>query len=118
MSETSPNTQPLSDHASQLWATLIHLGGILFLFLPALFGFAVLGERGPFIRQQARSALNFQLTTLIGYLAGFCTVWFFIGAYVLLTVMVINVVFSIAAAIAANKGENWSYPISIPFITA
>ena len=34
----------------KLWATLIHIGGILFGFLPSLIGYLVLKDRGPFIR--------------------------------------------------------------------
>ncbi len=110
--------RPLTEHDERLWATLIQLGGIFFHFLPALVGYVVLADRGPFIREQTRTALNFQLTALVGYVAGFITVWFLVGFLVLLTVVVLNVVFSILAAVAANRGEHWAYPISITFIRA
>ncbi|MES2171688.1 MAG: DUF4870 domain-containing protein [Actinomycetota bacterium] len=108
----------MADNDSRLWATLIHLGGIFFHVVPALIGFVVLGDRGAFIRNETRSALNFQLTLLVGYVAGFFTVWILVGFAVLVACVVFNVVFSILAAIAANRGEHWDYPVSITFIRA
>jgi len=117
MSEsTSTTVQPLSESDQRLWATLIHVGGIFFHFLPALIGYLVLKDRGAFIRQQSRTALNFQLTVLAGYLVGIFTSWFFVGLFVLMAVGALNIVFSIIAAVAANKGENYEYPLAIRFI--
>jgi uncharacterized Tic20 family protein len=126
MSETTPpagnpyqTAQPLSPADEKLWATLIHLGGIFFYFLPALIGYIVLKDRGPFIRQHSTSALNFQLTVLLGYAVGLFTIWiFFIGAIILAAVAVVNIVFSIVAAVAANRGEYYVYPVAIRFIVA
>jgi uncharacterized Tic20 family protein len=108
----------ITDNDSRLWATLIHLGGIFFHLVPALIGFVVLGERGAFIRNETRSALNFQLTLLIGYVVGFFTVWILVGFVVLFVAVVFNIVFSILAAISAYRGEHWDYPVSIAFIKA
>lgn len=122
MSETTPNpyqtTQPLSPGDEKLWATLVHLGAIFFHFLPALIGYFVLRERGPFIREHTRAALNFQLTVLLGYLVGFFTVWILVGYLVLLAVAVLNIVFSIMAAIAANRGEYYTYPVALKFVAS
>ena len=112
------SSQPLSEHDERLWATLIHLGGIFFHFLPALVGYLVLADRGPFIREQTRAALNFQLTVLVGYVIGFFTVWILVGFFVLLAVAALNVVLSILAAVAANRGEHSAYPVSITFVKA
>jgi uncharacterized Tic20 family protein len=109
---------PMADNDSRLWATLIHLGGIFFHLVPALVGFVVLGDRGAFIRNETRSALNFQLTLLVGYVIGFFTLWFLVGFVVLFVAVVFNVVFSVLAAISSNRGEHWAYPISITFIKA
>ena len=60
---------PLSPSDERLWATLIHVGGIFFGFLVPLIGYLVLKDRGPLVRQHSATALNFQLTVLIGYVA-------------------------------------------------
>jgi uncharacterized Tic20 family protein len=113
----SPSPQPLSADDEKLWATLIHVGGIFFQFLPALIGYLVLKDRGPFIREHAKTALNFQLTVLVGNVVGYFTLLFLVGFFVLIIVAVGNVVFSIIAAIAANRGEWYRYPVAIPFIS-
>jgi uncharacterized Tic20 family protein len=108
--------QPLSPSDERLWATLIHVGGIFFGFIPALVGYLVLKDRGAFIRAHTLTALNFQLTMLIGYIVGYILLFVLIGALVLLAVAVVVIIFGIIAAIAANKGENYSYPLTIKFI--
>ncbi|WP_179873647.1 DUF4870 domain-containing protein [Microcella indica] len=108
---------PLRPEEEKLWATLIHVGGIFFGFVPALIGYLVLKERGPFIRGHSTTALNFQLTMLIGYVVGFVTVFVFIGFLVLLAVGILVLVFGIIAAIAANRGEEYYYPVAIKFLT-
>jgi uncharacterized Tic20 family protein len=121
MSETTPpdnpyqTVQPLSPSDEKLWATLIHVGGIFFNFLPALIGYLVLKDRGPFIREHSATALNFQLTVLIAsVVAGVLTVAL-IGFVLLPAIGILNVVLSIIAALAANRGETYVYPLSIKF---
>ena len=46
----------LSPADEKLWATLVHIGGIFFELLPALIGYLVLKDRGPFIRQHTAAA--------------------------------------------------------------
>ncbi|RFA11131.1 hypothetical protein B7R22_06020 [Subtercola boreus] len=94
----------------RLWSTLIHVGGIIFGFLPALIGYLVLKDRGEFIREHTKTALNFQLTILIGYIVGYILTIVLIGAVIVLAVWIISIVFAIIAAIAANKGEGYTYP--------
>ncbi|TXN32848.1 DUF4870 domain-containing protein [Lacisediminihabitans profunda] len=110
------NAKPLSPADEKLWATLIHVGGIFFHFLPALIGYIVLKDRGPFVRQHTTAALNFQLTVLLGYVVGLFTIWILVGALILVAVAVVNIVFCIVAAVAADRGERYVYPMAITFI--
>lgn len=124
MSDSTPpanpyqTVQPLSPSDEKLWATLIHIGGILFGFLPALIGYLVLKDRGPFIKAHTATALNFQLTILIAYVVGTITSLLLIGFLILLAAWVATIVFGIIAAIAANKGEGYTYPLAIKFVSA
>ena len=122
MSETTPNpyqmSQQLSPSDEKLWATLVHLGGIFFHFLPALIGYFVLRDRGPFIREHTRAALNFQLTVLLGYITGVFTLWIVIGFVIVMAVAVLDIVFSILAAIAANRGELYTYRVALKFVSS
>ena len=125
MSESTPppidpytaTVQPLSPSDEKLWATLIHVGGILFGFLPALIGYLVLKDRGPFIKAHTATALNFQITLLIAYAVGTVLMLVFIGLFIVLAAWVLSIVFGIIAAIAANKGEYYTYPLSIKFVS-
>ncbi len=108
---------PLNPSDEKMWATLIHVGGVFFYFLPALVGYIVLKDRGPFIRAHARTALNFQLTLLIVGLVGSALTVIFIGYLVLIAAWVLLLVFSIMAALAANRGQFYNYPMTIKFIS-
>jgi len=123
MSDTTPppadpyqTVEPLSPSDERLWSTLVHVGGILFGFLPAVIGYIVLKDRGPFVREHTSTAFNFQMTVLIAYVAGTITAWIGIGLLVLLAAGVLNIVFSILAAIAANNGQLYKYPLTITFV--
>ncbi|ARC57109.1 hypothetical protein AS850_08485 [Frondihabitans sp. 762G35] len=106
---------PLRPEDEKLWSTLIHIGGIFFSFVPAIIGYFVLRDRGPFIKEHTRVALNFQLTMLIGYVVGTILSVVGIGLLIDLAVWVVTIVFSIMAAIAANQGRYSKYPLSIEF---
>lgn len=125
MSDTTPPPPPqnpyqaaqqLNPSDEKLWATLIHIGGAVFNFLPALIGYLVLKDRGPFVRHHTTQALNFQLTVLIGYIISWILMFVIIGLVLWVVVWVMDVVFSILAAVAANKGEMYKYPMTIQFI--
>jgi len=124
MSEATPPPAPpyqppsqLSPEDEKLWATLIQVGGILFNFLPALIGYIVLKDRGPFIRAHSATALNFQITLAIAYLVGSILTVVLIGFFILAAAWILSIVFSIMAAIAANKGEWYTYPLAIKFVS-
>ncbi|WP_419818990.1 DUF4870 domain-containing protein [Glaciibacter flavus] len=127
MSDSAPPPPPpggpygspaqLSPADEKLWATLIHVGGILFGFLPALIGYLVLKDKGPFIRAHTATALNFQITLLIAYIVGGILSLVIIGVFILLAAWVLSIVFGIIAAMKANQGQFYTYPLSIKFVS-
>jgi hypothetical protein len=106
----------LSPADERLWAILTHIGGILFHWLAPLITFLVFRDRGPFVRWHTRQALNFQLTLLLAYIAGVVLAFVFVGFFVILAAFVLNIVFGILAALSANRGEFYRYPIAIEFV--
>ena len=108
--------QPMRPEDEKLWATLIHVGGIFFSFIPSLIGYLVLKDRGPFIRDHTRAALNFQITMAIALVIGYILTIVVIGIFVVLAVYVVVIIFSIIAATRANAGQPYRYPLSIAFI--
>ena len=108
---------PMSPADEKMYATLIHVGGILFAFVPALFGYLVLRDRGPFIRAHSATALNFQITLMIVYVVGTALMTVLIGYLILPVAWVLGIIFSILAALAANRGQGYSYPLTIKFFS-
>jgi hypothetical protein len=109
--------QQLSPADEKLWATLVHVGGILFNWIPALIGYLVLKDKGPFVRTHTATALNFQITIFIAYIVGWILSIVFVGFFILLAAWVLNIVFSIIAAVKANQGQFYTYPIAIKFVS-
>jgi uncharacterized Tic20 family protein len=110
--------QPMRPEDEKLWATLIHVGGILLSFVAPLVGYLVLKDRGPFVREHSRVALNFQITMVIAYVIGGATSFLGIGVLITLAAAIVVIVFGIIAALAANRGEYYKYPLSIEFVKA
>jgi hypothetical protein len=117
---------PLSPSDERLWSTLIHVGGIFFGFIPALIGYLVLKDRSTFAREHTRTALNFQITwaavQLANIVVGIPLAIVTFGLWTILQVLIASaagivvVVFSIIAAVAANQGRRYTYPLAIPFV--
>ena len=113
--------QPLNPQDEKLWSTLTHLSplvaGIIGLpFLGPLIAYLVLRDRGPFVRWHTAQALNFQLTVLLAYIVSGLLAIVVIGFFLLVAVWVVSIVFMIMAAVAANRGEYYKYPLTITFV--
>ncbi len=106
----------MSPADEKMWATLVHVGGIFFNFIPALIGYLIFKDRGPFVRAHTATALNFQLTLLLVYIVGWILVIVLIGIPILIAAGILALVFPIVAAVKANRGEWYVYPLTIPFV--
>lgn len=108
----------MSENDERLWGTLTHLSVPFFSFVGPLVVYLVLKDRSARLRENATEALNFSILIVIGYLvAGVLgAVTFFVGAVLggLLGVLVWvgSLVLCILAAIAANQGEVYRYPVN------
>ena len=101
----------------KMWSILTHVGGIFFSFVPALITYLVFRDRGPFVRQHTATALNFQLTMLIASVVSGFLIIIIIGFFMLMAIGIVIIVFSIIAAVTANRGEGYTYPLSIKFVS-
>ena len=95
-------------------AVLAHLGGVFFGFVPALIIWFLKKDDSPYIGAQAREALNFQITVLIGYIAA-CFV--LMGFLLLPAIYIAKLVFCVIAAVKVSKGEDYRYPVSLRLIS-
>ena len=120
-----PSTAPLDAEQDKVWASFAHLGGILW-FLPSLIIRLVFKDRGRLTAQEAREALNWQLTWIGAWLAseiiGVILGSFFFGGYLLFTLLIpwalyiVNLVFSILGFVRVNSGGSYRYPVNFRFI--
>lgn len=110
-------SQQLSPADEKLWATLVHIGGIFFGFIPALIGYLVLKDRGPFVRAHTATALNFQITMTIAAVVSAILWIVIVGIFLTIAIGIVVIVFSIIAAVKANQGQPYTYPLSIKFVS-
>ncbi|MBY0176397.1 DUF4870 domain-containing protein [Curtobacterium herbarum] len=106
----------MSPEDQRLWATLTHVGGIFSNVLVPVIAYFVLRDRGNFVREHARAALNFHITMAIAYFAGVLTSVLGIGILVIAATGIVSIVFGVLAALAANQGQFYRYPLSIEFL--
>ena len=96
---------------------LVHIGGIFFSWLAPLVLFLVKKDSGDkFTIDNAREALNFQITVLILYVGCFFLTFILIGILLFWVVMLANLVLGIMAAIKASNGEMFHYPMTIRLV--
>ncbi len=109
---------------ARTWAMLAHLS-TLCAFVGVPFGhilgplivWLVKKDEFPFVDDQGKEALNFQISlTIYGIVSGIlCIV--LIGFVFLLVLFIMDLVLTIMAAVAANRGEYYRYPLTIRFIS-
>lgn len=104
----------LSDDDMNL-AMLAHLLGIITGFLGALIIWLIHKDKvgKEFVNDQAKEALNFQITVLIGYVVGSILSVVLIGLVLIFALLLANVVLCVLAALAARRGEVYRYPFTL-----
>jgi uncharacterized Tic20 family protein len=122
-----PGLGPLSPSEERSWAMAAHLGVIVgaalaMAFLAPLIVLLSVGNRSAFVRRHAIESLNFQLTLLIcfavafvlgavGLRAGFLLLVPFVGLGGALALVAV-----VLATLAASRGEEFRYPVTLRFI--
>lgn len=117
MPEETPAPAPVKSSKSEdnTLAILAHVLGIVIGFIGPLVIYLVKPEEG-YVKNQAKEALNFQITVLIGYIIGWVLTVILIGTVIVAAVGVVNLIFCIMAAMAVSKGEDYKYPFAIRLI--
>jgi uncharacterized protein len=110
----SGNLEPSNDDKNI--ATITHLGGTVFSFVPALIIWILKKDDSTFIADQSREALNFQITMVLAYMLAGLLSWILIGLIFFPIIWVLNIVFCIIAAISTSKGDTYRYPFALRLI--
>ena len=101
---------------ARTFAMLAHLLAIFTSFLGPLVIWLVKKDEHPFVDEQGKEALNFQITVLIAYLVSGLLTFVCIGFLLLTLVWVVDLSFCVMACVKVNNGEHYRYPLSIRFI--
>ncbi|MHC4085267.1 MAG: DUF4870 domain-containing protein [Planctomycetota bacterium] len=110
---------------ARMWSMFCHLGGLAALLpiLPVLGGiiapliiWQIKKDEHPFVDEQGKEAVNFQISILIYELVAGILTFACVGVLLLPAVMIFDIVFLVIAAIKANNGFHYQYPLCIRFI--
>lgn len=106
-----PVYTPTSDEKTM--AILAHVLTIVSSFIAPLIIYLVKKDESKFVAEHAKEALNFQITLAIVYCVLFISV---IGIFLIWIPGIVSLIFVILAAVKANEGKLYRYPLSIRFI--
>jgi|SRR3954447_5717970 uncharacterized Tic20 family protein len=101
------------------WGMLAHLSCLIAIwlggltFLGPLVVWLIKKDQSPFVADQAKEALNFQLAVFI--VTMICTITC-VGLILVPVIIVGDIVFSVLAGIEANKGIYYRYPYTFRLI--
>lgn len=105
------------------WAMFAHLSALLGLvtvgwlcFLGPLVIWLMKKETMPFVEDQAKEALNFNITMMIAAAISWVLMFVLIGIVLLAILAIVWLVFTIIAAIKANEGVRYRYPFTLRLI--
>jgi uncharacterized Tic20 family protein len=105
------------------WAMLCHLSalvgllgnGIGFLLGP-LIVWLLKRDMHPFVDEQGKEAVNFQITMFIAFFVAAVLIFILIGIPLLIALGILDVVLPIVAAIKTSNGEHYRYPFALRLI--
>lgn len=95
---------------------LTHLLGIVTCVFGALVIWLIKKDESPFVGDNAREALNFQITVLLGYFVAKILLWVLIGFALFPLIYIANIIFCVLGAVAASKGQRYRYPLAFRFL--
>lgn len=125
--EAPPHTAEARDldREARMWAMFCHLAGVggLLPILPVIGSviaplviWQIKKDDSDFVDDQGREAVNFQISVLLYALVAGLLCFACVGFGLLVVVYGLDVVFLVIAAIKANDGQRYRYPLTIRFI--
>lgn len=107
----------------RLWAMICHLCGFVGHVIPIgnivapLVVWALKKDELPFVADQGKEAINFQISWSIYMLIAGALCWVLIGFVILPVLWVLWLVFMIIASVKANEGVAYRYPMTFRLIS-
>ncbi|WP_240688136.1 DUF4870 domain-containing protein [Pseudalkalibacillus hwajinpoensis] len=114
---TTPNQE------ARTWAMFAHLSALSGYLVPfgnivgPLIIWSIKRESDPFIDNQGKEALNFQISmTIYTLILGILSI-VIIGLILLPVLFIFHLVFIIIASVKSNQGETYRYPLTIRLVS-
>ena len=118
----SPGSKEISKEA-RMWAMICHLAGLVGMLIPGtgnivapLVVWQIKKEDSPFIDEQGKEAVNFQISISLYLLISIFLCVICVGAFLVAATLFFFFVFSLIAVVKANNGFHYRYPLVIRFI--
>ena len=126
--QDSPGSKEINKDA-RMWGMICHLAGLAGLIPVVPVVGSIIGplvvwqlkkDEFGFVDEQGKEAVNFQISILL-YLLISAILWIplsfiCIGAVIPFAISIVDLVFMLIAAVKANDGEHYRYPLTIRFI--
>jgi uncharacterized protein len=111
-----------ADANARQWAMIAHLSALAGLviglnWLGPLIVYLVKKDEHPFIADQSREALNFNLSVFIYLIVSAILIVVVVGLLLLPVVAIAWLVLTIIAAMRASNGEQYRYPLTVRLVT-
>lgn len=111
----------LGEADEKLMGMLAHLLAIVSGFVGPLIIWLIKKDESPFVNDQGKEALNFQITVTIGYVVMLVLSFVpFVGCFtsiLMLLIGVASIIFSILGGLEANKGKAYRYPFALRLVS-
>ncbi len=116
MNETIQTAAPQEDRTIAL---ITHLSGIIASFIVPLIIWLINKDKPEkaWLTEQAKEALNFQITIVLAWILAIVLSFVAIGFLLYPVIWIGNLIFCILAGVAANKGENYRYPVTLRLVS-
>ena len=105
-----------------MWGMFCHLSALAGYLIPfgSIIGplviWSVKKQEFPYVDEQGKEALNFQISMLIYKVISIILWLLFIGILMFAALVIFNIIMVVIASIKANNGETFKYPLTIRFI--
>lgn len=108
---------------ARTWAMLCHLSTFAkYLAIPfgnivgPLILWLIKKDQHPFVDDQGKEAMNFQILITVLYAVAFVLSFVLIGLLLLVPIGLLDLIFTVVAAVKANEGVAYRYPVSLRLI--
>ena len=105
------------------WAVGGHVAGFAGWFIPfgnvlgPLIVWLIKRDQSAFVEEQAREALNFQITMLLYMGIGIVLTFILIGFVLIPALVVFQAVVMVLAALRCSRGEGYRYPFTLRLVS-